>query len=144
MWYYEYVISDITVRLRRFWYLPQTFMKKISQISLIPGKILTFNYQLRVIWNHYWLFTQSQLKLHQNNVLCYAQKQPTEVFSEKRCSQKFLKIQKTPFLIILQSRGLQLYWKRDSDTGVSCEFCEIFKSNYLIDHIWLIAFVCNW
>ena len=24
--------------------------------------------------------------------------------------------------------GLQLYLKRDSDTGVLCEFCEIFKT----------------
>ena len=30
----------------------------------------------------------------------------------------------------LTGQGLQLYKKRDSSTGVSCEICEIFKDTY--------------
>ena len=34
------------------------------------------------------------------------------------------------FLIKLQVSGLQLYYKRDSGTDVSCEFCKIFKNTF--------------
>ena len=55
----------------------------------------------------------------------------------QRCSakRKFLKISKksqentcarVSFLIKLQASGF--YWKKDSGTGVSCEFCEISQN----------------
>ena len=31
----------------------------------------------------------------------------------------------------IDASGLQLYLKRDSGTGVSCEFCKIFKNSFL-------------
>ena len=31
---------------------------------------------------------------------------------------------------------LQLYLKRDSGTGVFCEFCEIFKNTFLTEQLW--------
>ena len=34
------------------------------------------------------------------------------------------------FSINVQALGLQLYWKRDSGTGVSSEFCKISKSTF--------------
>ena len=34
------------------------------------------------------------------------------------------------FLIKLQASGLELYLKRESGTGVSCEFCEISKNTF--------------
>ena len=57
----------------------------------------------------------------------------------QRCSVKkvFLEISQNSqengcvrvyFLIKLQAWGLQFYLKRDSDTGFSCEFCEISKN----------------
>ena len=51
------------------------------------------------------------------------QKQPPEVFCKKRCYQKFHKIHRkrtarASFLTIWQTSGLQLYQRRDSDTGV--------------------------
>ena len=59
----------------------------------------------------------------------------------RRCSVKkvFLEISqksqentyaRVSFLIKLQASGLQLYQKRDSGTGIFCEFCEIFKSTF--------------
>ena len=52
--------------------------------------------------------------------------------SHWRCSIKkvFLKI-----LQNWQAWGLQLYQKRDCDTDVSCEFCEIFKNTFLTEHL---------
>ena len=41
------------------------------------------------------------------------------------------------FLIKLQAEGLQLYWKRDSCTGVFT--CEIFKNIFCIEHLWTTA-----
>ena len=35
--------------------------------------------------------------------------------------------------------GLQLYLKRDSGTGVSCEFCEISKNTFFTEHLWATA-----
>ena len=31
--------------------------------------------------------------------------------------------------------GLQLYQNRDSDIGVFCEFCKIFKNSYFVEHL---------
>ena len=39
------------------------------------------------------------------------------------------------FLIKLKSSGLRLYLKRDSGTGVSCEFCEDFKNTFFTVHL---------
>ena len=47
-----------------------------------------------------------------NLVNIYVEKQSFEVVLEKRCSEK------------------QLYQKRDTGTGVSCEFCEICKNTF--------------
>ena len=38
------------------------------------------------------------------------------------------------FLIRLQAWGLQLYWKRDSDTGVFLWICEISKKTFFTEH----------
>ena len=35
--------------------------------------------------------------------------------------------------------GLQLYYKRDSGTGVSYEFCKIFKNTFFTEHLRTIA-----
>ena len=43
------------------------------------------------------------------------------------------------FLIKLKALGLQLYLKRDSGTGVSCEFCEISKNTFSTEHLWMTA-----
>ena len=40
------------------------------------------------------------------------------------------------FFIKLQTSGLQLYLKRDSGTGVFCEFCEFFRKTFFIEHLW--------
>ena len=34
-----------------------------------------------------------------------------------------------------ESVGMQLKSKIDSDTGVSCEFCEILKNTYFLGHL---------
>ena len=69
---------------------------------------------------------------------CNEQKQPPEVFCEKRCSWKFHKIhRKTPvpeslFLIKLQALGTlaQVF---------SCEFCEISKNTFFTEYVWTTA-----
>ena len=43
------------------------------------------------------------------------------------------------FLIKLQTWGLQLYYKRDSSTGVSCEICEIFKNTFFYTALLVVA-----
>ena len=40
------------------------------------------------------------------------------------------------FFIKLHVWDLQLHLKRDSDAGASCEFCEIFKNCFFIEHLW--------
>ena len=65
----------------------------------------------------------------------YFQKQPPEVFYEKRCSYKFHKIyRKTPVPKSL--------FAKDSGTGVSCEFCEISKNAFFTEHLWETSPVC--
>ena len=52
------------------------------------------------------------------------------------CSSKqvFLKI-----LQISHENFIQTLLKRDSNTGVSCEFWEIFKNTFLAEHLWTTA-----
>ena len=38
---------------------------------------------------------------------------------------------------VFPRKGLQLYLKRDSDTGVYCEFCEICKNTFFTEHLWV-------
>ena len=58
------------------------------------------------------------------------EKQPPEVFYKKGVLNIFeltgKHLRQSLFLIQLQVWGLQLYSKRDSITGVFCEFCKIF------------------
>ena len=39
----------------------------------------------------------------------------------------------------LQASDLQLYLKRGSGTGVSCEFCKTFKNTFFTEHLWTTA-----
>ena len=43
---------------------------------------------------------------------------------------KQLSCARVSFLIKLQASGLQLYWKRDSGTAVSCKFCKVSKDTF--------------
>ena len=53
------------------------------------------------------------------------QKQPPEVFYEKRCSEKFHK-----------NSGLQQNIKKETLAHVfSCEFCEISKNTFFTEHL---------
>ena len=40
-----------------------------------------------------------------------------------------------PFVIKSQPFNKKVYLKSDSSTGVFCEFCEIFKSSYFVEHL---------
>ena len=40
------------------------------------------------------------------------------------------------FLIKLPSSACNFIKKRDSGTGVSCEFCKIFKDVFFTEHLW--------
>ena len=62
------------------------------------------------------------------------QKQPPEVFCEKRCSQKFRKIhRKTPVSPVPQACN---FIKKETLAQVfSCEFCEIFKNTIFTEHL---------
>ena len=68
--------------------------------------------------------------------------QPQNV-SEAVVQKVFLKISqnctRVSFLIKLHALACNFIKKRDSDTGVSCEFCEIFKNNFFTDHLWTTA-----
>ena len=43
------------------------------------------------------------------------------------------------FLIKLQTSGLQIYLKRDSDTGVFLCILQIFKNTFFVEHLQAIA-----
>ena len=34
--------------------------------------------------------------------------------------------------------------KRESRTGISCEFCECSKNTFFTEHLWMTAFKINW
>ena len=75
---------------------------------------------------------------------CLWQKQLPRGVLKKMCSQTDVSqySQKSTcvgvsFLIKLYSRVLQLYYKRNSNTGVFREFCEIFS---FIEHLWWLLF----
>ena len=42
------------------------------------------------------------------------------------------------FLIQLQVFYPANFLKRDSNTGASCGYCEIFKNSFFIEHLWLL------
>ena len=69
------------------------------------------------------------------------QKQPLEVFNKKGVLKNFAKVAgkhlcQSLFFNNVAGRSKQLYLKRDSDTGVSCEFFGIFKITSFIEHLW--------
>ena len=47
------------------------------------------------------------------------------------------------FLIKLQVFRPATLLKRDSDTGISCEICEIFKNVFFEEHLWTTASVVS-
>ena len=58
-----------------------------------------------------------------------------EVFCKKAVISDFPKFTgkhlcQSLFITKVAGQGWQLYLKRDPDTGVSCEFCEIWKNNF--------------
>ena len=56
----------------------------------------------------------------------------------KKCPKQFRNVyRKTPVPESLFK--LQLYLKRDSGTGFSCEFCEIFKNTFFTENLWMTA-----
>ena len=57
------------------------------------------------------------------------QKQPSEVFCNKRCSQKFRKI----------SEACNFIKKQTLAQTFSFEFCKIFKNAFFTEHLWAIA-----
>ena len=62
------------------------------------------------------------------------QKQPVDVFCKKGFLKNFVKLTgkhlwQSLFLNKLQAWGLQIYLKKDSDTG-------IFKNTFFIEHVW--------
>ena len=67
------------------------------------------------------------------------QKQPSEVFWVKKCSQKFHKFhRKTPVL-------KPHFIKKEALVRVfSCEFCEISKNTFFSEHLWTTASKHNW
>ena len=70
----------------------------------------------------------------------YFQKQPSEVFYKKRCSVEVCKYHmKIPVLesVFKKVAGLgpTTLLQRNSNTGVFCEICEIFKNPYLEEHL---------
>ena len=55
---------------------------------------------------------------------------PEKVFLEIQKNSQENTCARASFSINVQALGLQLYWKRDSGTGVSSEFCKISKSTF--------------
>ena len=56
------------------------------------------------------------------------------------CKKVFLKLSQIPqentsVGVSFLTEDLQLFWKRDSNTGFSCEYCEISKSTYFEEHL---------
>ena len=65
------------------------------------------------------------------------QKQPTEMFCEKRCSNKFRKIlRKNLCQSLLFNKVAGLIKKETLAQVFSCEFCEICKSTIFIEDFW--------
>ena len=61
------------------------------------------------------------------------QKRPPETFFKKRCSQKFLKIQrKTPVPEPIPATSLK---KETLEQVFSCEFCVIYKGTFFTEHL---------
>ena len=71
----------------------------------------------------------------------------SQVFHKIAALKKFTNfkgklLQRYPFFVklLFWAYTLQLYWERDSDTGVSSEVSTAFK-NSCIGHVWTTAFV---
>ena len=71
----------------------------------------------------------------------------SQVFHKIAALKKFTNfkgklLQRCPFFVklLFWAYTLQLYWERDSDTGVSSEVSTAFK-NSCIGHVWTTAFV---
>ena len=63
------------------------------------------------------------------------QKQPPEVFYEKRCCWKFHKIHRKTS--VPESQACNLIKKEETLASVfSCEFCEISKTIFFTEHLW--------
>ena len=65
------------------------------------------------------------------------QKQPPEVFYEKRCSQKFHKIHRKAS--VPESQACNFIKKETLAKVFSCEFCEISKNTFFTEHLWVAA-----
>ena len=64
-----------------------------------------------------------------------------EVFCKKGVLKNFVKSPSKHlllclFLIKLQASGLQLYLKKTQAQVFSCEFCEISRMSFYIEHLW--------
>ena len=75
------------------------------------------------------------------NLFENTQKQPPEVFYEKRCSQKFNKIHRkhlcqSPFF---KPQACNFIKKETPAEVFSREFCEISKNIFFIEHLWATA-----
>ena len=87
--------------------------------------------------------------IHLRPVLHFMQKQPPEVFCEKRCFQKFRKIhRKTPVpentLKTLENTLACNFIKKESLAQVfSCKFCEISKNTFSYRTAQMTASVCR-
>ena len=60
------------------------------------------------------------------------------MFCEKGVLRDFAKFTGKHMCLILFFATLL---KKDSKTGVSCEYCEIFKSAYFEEHMWMAVTV---
>ena len=88
--------------------------------------IMTINYGL----NTQWKIKDPSLSTTET---FKNQKQPPEVFSEKKCSQKFRKIHRPEACnFIKKETHAQMF---------SCEFCEIFKNTFFTEQPWTTASV---
>ena len=119
----------LTVPLRLILLQMKSF---IFQINVYYFKVPCFHYFFRC--KPIGLFS-----IKKEKILCFRvatvalEKQPLAHVLQKRCSQKFRNVYgKTPVSEYVFNKN---FIKRHSNTGFFCEYCEISKNSFFIEHL---------
>ena len=90
--------------------------------------------------------------LFNSDVACYATcsckktfKQPSQMFSETDPLKNFAiftgkNLYWSVFFWSFRTEGLHFYLKSDSNAGVFCEYCEMFKNSFFIEDLFFVPF----
>ena len=143
-----YLDFDVTVRCEQIQNILIVIFWENYKCNLLLIEILKFFGTYMFIWNlsilslnpPFFLINGLTINLASSHVtafLLFSQKQSPEIICavQKGVLKTFANLQEnTSVGVSFLTENLQLFWKRDSNTGFSCEYCEISKSTYFEEH----------